>query len=118
MKKLIRLAEAKNVILMVGHVYEFNPGVQYIKSLIDSGELGDIYYIDSVRASLGLFQPSLNVIWDLAPHDLSIIMYLLGQFPSEVSATGGSYVLNYLGIEDLGYMHLRFPNNAIANVRV
>ena len=117
-EELIQIAESKGLILMVGHVYEFNPGIQYIKGLIDSGELGDIYYIDAVRASLGLFQPDLNVMWDLAPHDLSIVLYLLGQFPESISATGGSYVLNYLGVHDLGYMHLHFPDGAIANIRV
>lgn len=115
---LIQLAASQNVVLMVGHVYEYNPAVRYIKNLIDRGELGDIYYIDSVRASLGLFQPDLNVMWDLAPHDLSIVMHLLGGFPESVSASGGSYVLNNIGIHDLAYMHLNFPNGTIANIRV
>lgn len=115
---LVKLAEERNLTLMVGHVYEYNSAVKYIKNLIDSGEMGDIYYIDAVRASLGLFQPSLNVMWDLAPHDLSIIMHLLGQFPSKISANGGSYVVKEYGIHDLAYMHLTFPNETIANVRV
>lgn len=114
---LIKIAESKNLVLMVGHVYEYNSAVAYIKELIDSGELGDIYYIDAVRASLGLFQPDLNVMWDLAPHDLSIILHLLGQFPTAISANGGSYVLNYLGIHDLVYVHMDFPNGTIANLR-
>lgn len=115
---LIRIAEAKNLVLMVGHVYEYNSAIKYIKDLITSGELGDIYYIDAVRASLGLFQSNLNVMWDLAPHDLSIILHLLDQFPETISATGGSYVLNYLDIHDLAYMHLHFPTGTVANIRV
>jgi predicted dehydrogenase len=115
---LIKVAEANNLILMVGHIYEYNVAIRYIKGLIDEGELGDIYYIDAIRASLGLFQANANVLWDLAPHDFSLILYLLKDFPSAVTANGGSYALNYLGIQDLAYIHLKFPNGTIANVRV
>ncbi|MBI1184767.1 gfo/Idh/MocA family oxidoreductase [bacterium] len=117
-EKLIQIAEARKLVLMVGHIYEYNAAIHYIKNLIDSGELGDIYYIDAVRASLGLFQPDINVLWDLAPHDFSIILHLLGQFPSAISANGGSYVLNYLGVHDLVYLHLEFPNGTVSNIRV
>lgn len=117
-EKLIREAEARNLVLMVGHIYEYNIAIQYIKKLISDGELGDIYYIDAIRASLGLFQPNANVLWDLAPHDFSLILFLLEDFPSAISANGGSYVLNYLGIHDLAYIHLRFPNGTVANARV
>lgn len=115
---LIKEAEARQLVLMVGHIYEYNIAIKYIKDLISKGELGDIYYIDAVRASLGLFQPNANVLWDLAPHDFSLILYLLEDFPSAVSANGGSYVLKYLGIHDLAYIHLQFPNGTIANARV
>lgn len=115
---LIQIAESKNLVLMVGHIYEHNVAIKYIKNLIDNGELGDIYYIDAIRASLGLFQPNVNVLWDLAPHDFSLILYLLEQFPSSLSANGGSYVLNYLGVHDLVYIHMKFPNGIVSNVRV
>lgn len=115
---LVKVAEARNLVLMVGHIYEYNVAIQYIKELIQQGELGDIYYIDAIRASLGLFQPNANVLWDLAPHDFSLILYLLEDFPSSLSANGGSYVLNYLGIHDLAYIHLKFPNGTVANARV
>ena len=117
-EELVQVAEANNLVLMVGHIYEYNVAIQYIKKLIQEGELGDIYYIDAIRASLGLFQPNANVLWDLAPHDFSLILYLLEDFPSSVSANGGSYVLNYLGVHDLAYVHLQFPNGTIANARV
>jgi len=117
-QNLVEAAEAKNLVLMVGHIYEYNVAIQYIKKLITDGELGDIYYIDAIRASLGLFQPKANVLWDLAPHDFSLILYLLDDFPSAISANGGSYVLNYLGIHDLAYIHLKFPNGTVANARV
>jgi predicted dehydrogenase len=117
-ERLIQLAEARDLVLMVGHIYEYNIAIQYIKDLIDRGELGEIYYIDAVRASLGLFQPNVDVLWDLAPHDFSLVLHLLGHYPSELTANGGAYVLDYLGVHDLVYIHLKFPNGTMANIRV
>jgi predicted dehydrogenase len=76
-EELIEIGDRRGLTLMVGHTFEYNPAIQMIKEIIQSGELGEIYYIDAVRVNLGLFQPSLNVLWDLAPHDISILLYLL-----------------------------------------
>jgi predicted dehydrogenase len=85
---LIRLAEKNKKVLMVGHTFEYAAAVNKAKEIIDSGELGEIYYISCVRVNLGLFQPDINVIWDLAPHDISIILYLLQELPVGVSSQG------------------------------
>ena len=98
---LIRVAEANERVLMVGHTFEYNPAVRALKQMIRNGELGDIYYIDAIRASLGLFQTKANVVWDLAPHDISILRYLLGEDPISVSTHGASCVQE--GIEDVAY---------------
>ena len=112
---LIHVAEANDRILMVGHTFEYNPAVRALKQMIRNGELGDIYYIDAIRASLGLFQTKANVVWDLAPHDISILRYLLGADPISVSTHGSSCVQE--GIEDVAYTTLAFPNNVLAHIR-
>lgn len=112
---LVNLAKQYNRTLMVGHTFEFNSAVEALKKMIARGELGDIYYIDTVRASLGLFQTQANVVWDLAPHDISILRYLLGEDPMTVSATGSSCLQN--GIEDVAYATYQFPKNVLAHVR-
>ncbi len=114
-RELIEIADERNLVLMVGHTFEYNPAVRALKEMIASGELGDIYYIDAVRVSLGMFSSKLNVVWDLAPHDLSILLYLLGEHPVEVSAQGNSCVQP--DIEDVAYMSLRFPNGILAHMR-
>jgi predicted dehydrogenase len=109
---LIRLAEKKNKILMVGHTFEYTAAVNKIKQIVENGELGEILYISSVRLNLGLFQPDINVIWDLAPHDISIIMYILGVHPVSVNSQGiGHYRKD---IEDVATITLNFRNGAIA----
>lgn len=115
-EELIEIAAARDLRLMVGHIFEYNAAVRKVKEIIDSGELGDIYYINAVRVNLGLYQPHLNVLWDLAPHDLSILLYLLGQEPISVTAQGGDRVFE--GIHDIAYMHLTFPNKVLAHVHV
>ena len=117
-EKLVRLARDKNLVLMVGHTFEYNPAVRAIKEIIDSGELGQIYYLDAVRVNLGLFQPNINAMWDLAPHDVSIILYLLNQTPLSVSCEGGAFVLQKRGIHDIVYMHMKFPDGVLANIRL
>ena len=112
---LIHVAEANDRILMVGHTFEYNPAVRALKQMIRNGELGDIYYIDAIRASLGLFQTKANVVWDLAPHDISILRYLLWADPISVSTHGSSCVQE--GIEDVAYTTLAFPNNVLAHIR-
>ncbi|NJO83380.1 MAG: Gfo/Idh/MocA family oxidoreductase [Blastochloris sp.] len=113
---LIDLAERKNLRLMVGNTFEYNPAVQVIKQLVQSGELGHIHYIDAVRTNLGLFQPNLNVMWDLAPHDISILLYILGIEPTGVSAMGGASVFSH--IHDIVYMHMQFPDGLLAHIHV
>lgn len=115
-QQMIHLAAAHERILMVGHTFEYNPAVTALREMIRAGELGEIYYIDAVRASLGLFHPTLNVVWDLAPHDLSILLNLLGWMPKTVSAQGMACVQK--AVEDVVYLTLTFPNNILAHVRL
>lgn len=113
---LIELADRLGLTLMVGNTFEYNAAVQVLKDLIASGELGDIYYINAVRTNLGLFQPNVNAMWDLAPHDISILLYLLGKEPTSVSAQGGKHVFKH--IHDIVYLNLRFPDNVLAHIHV
>jgi predicted dehydrogenase len=115
-RELIKIAEQCNRVLMVGHTFEFNPAVRALKEMIGSGELGEIHYIDAVRASLGLFHPTLNVIWDLAPHDISILNHLLEANPVNVSAKGTACV--HQAVEDIAYMTIMFPDNLMAHIRM
>ncbi|MBI5841411.1 MAG: Gfo/Idh/MocA family oxidoreductase [Chloroflexi bacterium] len=115
-KGLIELADSKCLTLMVGHTFEYNTAVQALKAYIDSGELGEIYYIDTARLNLGLFQRDSNVLWDLAPHDISILLYLLNQTPVSVSAQGVPCI--FKGIYDLAYLNLIFPSGIPAYVHV
>jgi len=115
-EELIELADKRSLTLMVGHTFEYNSSVQAMKDFIDEGELGDLYYIDAARLNLGLFQSDSNVLWDLAPHDLSILMYLLGQNPVSVSAHGMPCAFE--GIYDLAKLSLLFPNDLMAYIHV
>lgn len=114
-EQLIEIAYKKNLVVMVDHTFLFTPAVKKIKQLVDDGSLGKLYYYDSTRVNLGLFQHDVNVIWDLAPHDLSIMDYLIGTEPSDIVATGQNH-LN--GLEDVAYMTLYFPDNVIAHINV
>jgi predicted dehydrogenase len=115
-QELVDLADSKGLTLMVGHTFEYNAAVRELKRLIDNGDLGQIFYIDAVRVNLGLFQRNLNVMWDLAPHDVSILLYLLEQPEVTVSARGTSCVFE--GVHDVVYMNLMFPNGSLAHIRV
>ncbi len=115
-ERLIELAAQKNLVLMVGHTFEYNCAVQTLKKLIDSGDLGKVLYVDTARLSLGLFQRDMNALWDLAPHDLSILMYILGKDPLAVEVFGTDCV--YKGIHDVVYMNLVFPDNILAHIHV
>ena len=110
---LIELANRRKKILMVGHTFEYNGTINKIKEIVSKGEIGDIYYFDSVRINLGLFQHDINVLWDLAPHDFSIIRYILGRDPISVSAIGRSHISE--GIENIAYVTLGFEDNLIAH---
>lgn len=117
--ELINIAKDKNVLLHVDHTYIYTPAVQKIKQIIQSGELGEINYIDSTRVNLGLFQHDINVIWDLAPHDISILQYCLDKKPVAVNATGKA-ILQYgkEDIESIAYLTVHFEDNTIAHFHV
>lgn len=110
--------ERQDRVVMVGHTFEYNPAVEAMKSIVAGGELGQVYYINGTRVNLGLFQPDINVVWDLAPHDISILLYVLGQDPEKVSARGGAYVQRRKGIHDVAYLTFYFPGEVLADVRV
>jgi predicted dehydrogenase len=114
-EELIELAERKNLRIMVDHTFLFTGAVKKIRQLVDAGELGDLYYYDSTRVNLGLFQHDVNVIWDLAPHDLSIMDYLIEKQPEAIVATGEKH-LN--GHADVAYITIYFRGSTIAHVAV
>lgn len=114
--ELIGLAEERKVILGVGHTFLYSPPVVKIRETLERGELGSVFYISSTRVNLGLHQKDISVIWDLAPHDLSMIMYWLGEVPVEVLANGKDFVQR--GIPDVAFVFMRFASGAIAHVQV
>jgi predicted dehydrogenase len=114
-EELINLAEHKNLRIMVDHTFLFTGAVKKIRQLLDEGTLGPLYYYDSTRVNLGLFQHDVNVIWDLAPHDLSIMDYLIKEEPKAVVATGQNH-LN--GLEDVAFITAYFPDQMIAHINV
>ncbi|MEQ8272940.1 MAG: Gfo/Idh/MocA family oxidoreductase [Deltaproteobacteria bacterium] len=114
--QLIEAAKAKSRVLMVGHTFEYSPPVLRTKQIIDKGELGDIFFISVMRVNLGLHQRDVSVIWDLVPHDFSILFYWLGESPSFISAFGRDCVQT--GIPDVAFLNLRFPSGVIANIEV
>ena len=114
-EELIELAERKNLLIMVDHTFLFNGAVRKIHELISSGTLGNLYYYDSTRVNLGLFQHDANVVWDLAPHDLSIIDYLIEDVPEAIVATGEKHVN---GTEDMAFITIYFPNKVIAHLNL
>ena len=114
-EELINLAQQKNLKIMVDHTFLFTGAVKRIGQLMNEGALGNLYYYDSTRVNLGLFQHDINVLWDLAPHDLSIMDHLIKASPEGVVATGQGH-LN--GHEDVAYMTLYFPEKVIAHINV
>jgi predicted dehydrogenase len=114
-EELIELAAKKNLKIMVDHTFLFTPAVRKIRQLLDEGTLGKLYYYDSMRVNLGLFQHDVNVIWDLAPHDLSIMDHLIQRRPEAIIATGESH-LN--GFEDIAFLTLYFSDKLIAHINV
>jgi predicted dehydrogenase len=114
-EKLVELAAKKKKTLMVDHTFLYTGAVRKMKELVQSGELGDIYYFDSVRVNLGLFQHDVNVIWDLAPHDFSIMDYLLEKDPEMVSAVGVSHLGD---LENIAYVTVQYPGNLLGHLHV
>jgi predicted dehydrogenase len=114
-EELIELAEKKNLKIMVDHTFIFTGAVKKIKQLIDDGVLGDLYYYDSVRVNLGLFQSDVNVVWDLAPHDFAIMDFIIKERPAAISSCGKAHVN---GLEDTAYITVHFDNNMIAHFNI
>jgi predicted dehydrogenase len=114
--ELIELAERRNKVLMVGHTFLYHPAVDLLRKLVMDDVLGDIYYIDSARLNLGLFRSDVDVLWDLAPHDTSIVLHLIGDEPIAVSARGAGHVDR--SVCDVAYMELRFDRELLVNIHV
>jgi predicted dehydrogenase len=114
-EELIELAERKNLKLMVDHTFLFSGAVRKIRELVDDGTLGPLYYFDSTRVNLGLFQHDVSVVWDLAPHDLSIMDYIISERPEAVVATGAKHLNGHV---DMAFITVYFPNNIVAHVNV
>jgi UDP-2-acetamido-3-amino-2,3-dideoxy-glucuronate N-acetyltransferase len=117
-EELIEIAETNNLTLMVDHLLVYHPVVCKIKELIDSGELGKIYYIYSQRLNLGVIRSKENVLWSLGPHDISVFLYLLNNTPVHVEASGGVYLQENKKIEDAVFLHLNFPSGIDANAHL
>ncbi len=116
--EIAETADRLGLVAMAGHTFQYNPAVNAVRDLIATGELGEVYYINATRVNLGLFQPDINVMWDLAPHDISILLHILGTDPIEVSAQGEAYVQKDRSIHEVAYMTLRFPQGVLANLRL
>lgn len=115
-EELVRLADEKNRVLMVGHLLKYHPAVDQIKGYIKNGEIGKINYLYSQRLNLGKIRKDENSLWSLAPHDISVILYLLEEEPIEVSAVGEFYLRD--GVEDVIFCSLKFPDNILAHIHV
>ena len=115
-EELAALAEGARRVLMVGHVFLYNVAVRHVKALLDSGELGRVYYVSMVRTNLGPVRADISAAWDLASHDISIVNYWLGSAPLAASAVGGSWINP--GIEDAVFATLRYPHDVLANLHV
>jgi len=115
-EELVTLAKARGLVLMVDHVFVYSAAVTKMKELLDGGQLGKPFFIDSVRINLGLIQHDVNVVWDLAPHDLSIVDFLLGRVPRSVAAFGSVHANR--DIEDVAYLNLDYGEGLIANFHV
>jgi predicted dehydrogenase len=112
-EELINLAEQKNLVLMVDHTFLYTSAVKKMKELIDSGTIGNIKYFDSTRINLGLFQQDVNVLWDLAPHDISILNFLMKETPYSINSTGVSHTKN--GIENIAFLTVNYTSDFIAH---
>ncbi|GAA4469608.1 Gfo/Idh/MocA family oxidoreductase [Nibrella saemangeumensis] len=112
-EELIELAEQRGLVIMVDHTFLYTGSVQKIKALCEAGEIGKLQYFDSTRINLGLFQSDVNVIWDLAPHDISILFHLISRQPVSLTATGKAHAINK--IENIAYLTLHFDSDFIAH---
>ncbi len=115
-EELVELAEKRHLTLMVGHTFEYSPAVNELRKMIASGELGNIYSIETERVNLGLFRNDINVIWDLAPHDVSILLYLLGKKPERIKVQAHAHVQRH--IHDTAHLDLEFAGGMSAHIHV
>ena len=115
-EELIALAQEQRLTLMVGHTFEYNPAVNELRNLIHSGQLGNIYCIEAERLNLGLFRQDINVLWDLAPHDISILLYLLNKKPTTIRVQAHAHVQTH--IEDVAHLDLQFDDGMHAHIHV
>ena len=115
-EELVRLADERQRILMVGHLLLHHPAVRYLSELVQRGDLGDLYYVTSQRVNLGKVRRDENALWSFAPHDLSVILHLLGEDPVDVAARGAAFLQD--GVDDVVFLHLRFPGGRMAHVHV
>lgn len=115
-EELVELARQRRRTLMVGHTFEYSPAVNELKKIVENGDLGEIYCVEAERVNLGLFRNDINVIWDLAPHDISILLYLLGKKPEWIKVQAHAHVQR--GIEDVAHLDLGFADGMNAHVHV
>src|SRR6266487_5077770 len=115
-EELVALAQKQQRILMVGHTFEYNPAVNELRKLVQSGELGKIYCIEAERVNLGLFRNDVNVIWDLAPHDISILHYILGKKPNQITVKAHAHLQSH--IHDIAHLDLAFADETTAHINV
>ena len=115
-QELVTLAQAQGRILMVGHTFEYNPAVNELRKLVQNGELGKIYCVETERVNLGLFRSDTNVIWDLAPHDLSILLYVLGKKPQQIKVQAHTHLQPH--IHDIAHLDLGFADGLSAHIHV
>lgn len=113
-QELIALAQRRDRVLMVGHTFEHNPAVWKIRELVETRAIGDMYYVYANRVNLGRVQRDINALWSIAPHDISILLYVLGTLPLEVSAQGATYLSS--DVQDVVFVTLRFPNKVLAHI--
>jgi predicted dehydrogenase len=116
MEELAELAEQRGRVLMPGHLLLYHPGVQKLKEIVDSGELGEVLYMYGNRQNLGTFRTNENALWSLGVHDLSVLLHLVGEEPVEVRAQGSSFL--HQGVEDVVFCHLRFPSGKMAHMHL
>jgi predicted dehydrogenase len=115
-RAIVEAGDKAGKVVMVGHTFVYNPAVVALKDIIGRGEIGQVYYFNCTRVNLGLYQPDINVVWDLAPHDVSILLFVLGKEPMSVSARGSTYIKP--GVHDVAYLTLYFPDGVLADLRV
>src|SRR6266487_5762029 len=115
-EELVALAEQRQCILMVGHTFEYSPAVNELRKMIQNGDLGNIFCVETERVNLGLFRSDIDVIWDLAPHDISILLYVLGKKPNQIKVQAHAHLLPH--IHDIAHLDLGFANGMTAHIHV